>query len=177
MVFLPEIIEKEGTQCRSFRSSLTRLTGFLFGFSLCSLSRRRFQACHAKHHLHDCGLIYCLRFVGIECCVARHVISLPYHVTSYPRLAGKMAASEVEESEVVKTLSVTLGISSEIIAQLASLGEDAATVLLKAKQVFDEYSSKEEKYRTDMASLRRARVDAGLNFSVISVTNMPETLN
>lgn len=98
-------------------------------------------------------------------------------MTSYPRLAGKMAASVVEESEVVKTLSVTLGISSEIIAQLASLGEDAATVLLKAKQVFDEYSSKEEKYRTDMASLRRARVDAGLNFSVIFVTNMPETLN
>lgn len=98
-------------------------------------------------------------------------------MTSYPRLAGKMAASAVEESEVVKTLSVTLGISSEIVAQLASLGEDAATVLLKAKQVFDEYSSKEEKYRTDMASLRRARVDAGLNFSVISVTNMPETLN
>lgn len=96
-------------------------------------------------------------------------------MTSYPRLACKMAASA--ESEVVKTLSVTLGISSEIIAQLASLGEDAATVLLKAKQVFDEYSSKEEKYRTDMASLRRARVDAGLNFSVISVTNMPETLN
>ena len=80
-----------------------------------------------------------------------------------------MAASAVEESEVVKTLSVTLGISSEIVAQLASLGEDAATVLLKVKQVFDEHSNKDEKYRSDMASLRRARVDAGLNFSVISV--------
>ncbi|XP_020609857.1 nucleoprotein TPR-like isoform X1 [Orbicella faveolata] len=78
-----------------------------------------------------------------------------------------MAASAVEESEVVKTLSVTLGISSETIAQLASLSEDAATVLLKVKQVFDEHSNKDEKYRSDMASLRRARVDAEQQFSQI----------
>jgi len=87
-----------------------------------------------------------------------------------------MAASEVEESEVVKTLSVTLGISNEIIAQLASSSEDAATVLLKIKQLFDEHSNKDEKCRSDMASLRRARVDAGLNLSVISETNMPKSL-
>ena len=91
------------------------------------------------------------------------------------RQAAKMAAS-VGESEIVKTLSVTLGISNEIIAQLASSSEDAATVLLKVKQVFDEYSSKDEKNRSDMATLRRARVDAGLNFSVISVTNMLRVL-
>lgn len=108
---------------------------------------------------------------------------LTHHV-KYPTLhpvlliapSSKMAASAVEESEVVKTLSVTLGVSNEIIAQLASLSEDAATVLLKVKQVFDEYSTKDEKYRSDMAALRRARVDAGLDFSVISVTNMPKAL-
>lgn len=83
-----------------------------------------------------------------------------------------MAASEVEESEVVKTLSVTLGISNEIIAQLASSSEDAATVLLKIKQLFDEHTNKDDKCRSDMASLRRARVDAGLNLSVVSETNM-----
>ena len=77
-----------------------------------------------------------------------------------------MAASAVEESEVVKTLSDSLGIPKDIIAQLASLNEDSATVLLKVKQVFDEHSSKDEKYRSDMGALRRARVDAGLNFSV-----------
>lgn len=82
-----------------------------------------------------------------------------------------MAASAVEESEVVKTLSVNLGISKDVIAQLASLNEDTATVLLKVKQVFDEHSSKDEKYRSDMGALRRARVDAGLNFAVKFDTN------
>ena len=72
-----------------------------------------------------------------------------------------MAASAVEESEVVKTLSVILGISKDVIAQLASVNEDAATFLLKVKQVVDEYASKDEKIRLDMAALRRARVDAG----------------
>lgn len=72
-----------------------------------------------------------------------------------------MAASAVEESEVVTTLSVNLGISKEVIAQFASLNEDAASVLLKVKQVLDENSSKDEKYRSDMGNLRRARVDAG----------------
>lgn len=86
-----------------------------------------------------------------------------------------MAASAIEESEVVKSLSVTLGISSEIIAQLGSSSEDAGTVLLKIKQLFDEHSNKDEKCRSDMASLRRARVDAGLNLSVISETNMPKS--
>ena len=86
-----------------------------------------------------------------------------------------MAASEVEESEVVQTLSVTLGISNEIIAQLASSSEDAATVLLKIKQLFDEHTNKDDKCRSDMASLRRARVDAGLNLSVISETNIPKS--
>ena len=75
-----------------------------------------------------------------------------------------MAASAAEESEVVKTLSATLGISNEIVAQVASSSEDAATVLLKVKEGFDEYSNKDEKYRSDMAGLRRARVDAGFNF-------------
>lgn len=79
------------------------------------------------------------------------------------RKAAKMAASEVEESEVVKTLSDTLGISKEIIAQIAGLSEDSATVVLKVKQVLDEQASKDEKYRSDMGALRRARVDAGLN--------------
>ncbi|KAJ7387616.1 hypothetical protein OS493_000951 [Desmophyllum pertusum] len=78
-----------------------------------------------------------------------------------------MAASAVEESEVVTTLSVNLGISKEVIAQFASLNEDAASVLLKVKQVLDENSSKDEKYRSDMSTLRRARVDAEQQFSQI----------
>ena len=76
-----------------------------------------------------------------------------------------MAASVIEGSEVVTTLSVSLGISKEVIAQIASLNEDAATVLRRVKDVFDERSSSDEKYRTDMANLRRARVNAGLSFA------------
>lgn len=73
-----------------------------------------------------------------------------------------MAASAIEESEVVTTLSVTLNISKEVIAQIASSSEDAATVLRKVKEVLDERASNDEKYRADMANLRRARVNAGL---------------
>ena len=75
-----------------------------------------------------------------------------------------MAASAIEESEVVTTLSVTLNISKEVIAQIASSSEDAAIVLRKVKEVFDERASSDEKYRADMANLRRARVNAGLWF-------------
>ncbi|CAH3109789.1 unnamed protein product [Pocillopora meandrina] len=78
-----------------------------------------------------------------------------------------MAASAAEESEVVTTLSVILGISRELIAQLATKHEDATVFLLKVKQMFDEYSSKEEKIRSDMATLRRARVDAEQQFNQI----------
>lgn len=60
------------------------------------------------------------------------------------------------------TLSVTLNISKEVIAQIASSSEDAATVLRKVKEVLDERASNDEKYRADMANLRRARVNAGL---------------
>ena len=73
-----------------------------------------------------------------------------------------MAASAIEESEVVTTLSVTLNISKEVIAQIASSSEDAATALRKVKEVLDERASNDEKYRADMANLRRARVNAGL---------------
>ena len=73
-----------------------------------------------------------------------------------------MAASAIEESEVVTTLSATLNISKEVIAQIASSSEDAATVLRKVKEVLDERASNDEKYRADMANLRRARVNAGL---------------
>ena len=73
-----------------------------------------------------------------------------------------MAASAIEESEVVTTLSVTLNISKDVIAQIASSSEDAATVLRKVKEVLDERASSDEKYRADMANLRRARVNAGL---------------
>lgn len=73
-----------------------------------------------------------------------------------------MAASAIEESEVVTTLSVTLNISKEVIAHIASSSEDAATVLRKVKEVLDERASNDEKYRADMANLRRARVNAGL---------------
>ena len=75
-----------------------------------------------------------------------------------------MAASAVEESEVTTTLSVSLGLSKEVIAQIASLNEDAATLLRRVKEIFDERSSNDEKYRLDMANLRRARVNAGLSF-------------
>lgn len=75
-----------------------------------------------------------------------------------------MAASAIEESEVVTTLSVTLNISKEVVAQIASSSEDAATVLRKVKEVFDKRASNDEKYRADMANLRRARVNAGLCF-------------
>lgn len=85
------------------------------------------------------------------------------------RLTVKMAASVAEESEVVTTLSVILGISRELIAQLATKHEDATVFLRKVKQMFDEYSSKEEKIRSDMATLRRARVDAGLYFFPFNV--------
>lgn len=85
------------------------------------------------------------------------------------RLTAKMAASVAEESEVVPTLSVILGISRELIAQFATRHEDATVFLLKVKQMFDEYSSKEEKIRSDMATLRRARVDAGLYFFPFNV--------
>ncbi|CAH3021550.1 unnamed protein product [Porites evermanni] len=78
-----------------------------------------------------------------------------------------MAASAIEESEVVTTLSVTLNISKEVIAQIASSSEDAATVLRKVKEVFDERASNDEKYRADMANLRRARVNAEQQFSQI----------
>ena len=91
---------------------------------------------------------------------------IPHCITSFSsRQAAKMAASAVEGSEVVTTLSVSLGISKEVIAQIASLNEDAATVLRRVKDVFDERSSSDEKYRTDMANLRRARVNAGLSFA------------
>ena len=60
------------------------------------------------------------------------------------------------------TLSATLNISKEVIAQIASSSEDAATVLRKVKEVLDERASNDEKYRADMANLRRARVNAGL---------------
>lgn len=76
-----------------------------------------------------------------------------------------MAASVVEESDVVTTLSVSLGISKEIIAQITSLNEGVATVLHRVKDVFDERAACDEKYRSDMANLRRARVNAGLRFS------------
>lgn len=75
-----------------------------------------------------------------------------------------MAASALEESEVATTLSVTLNISKEVVAQIASSSEDAATVLRKVKEVFDKRTSNDEKYRADMANLRRARVNAGLCF-------------
>jgi len=78
-----------------------------------------------------------------------------------------MAASAVEESEVVTSLSVLLGISKEVIAQTVSLNEDAATVLRRAKDVLDERAANDEKYRSDMANLRRARVNAGLCFCLV----------
>lgn len=81
-----------------------------------------------------------------------------------PLKAAKMAASALEESEVATTLSVTLNISKEVVAQIASSSEDAATVLRKVKEVFDKRASNDEKYRADMANLRRARVNAGLCF-------------
>ena len=78
-----------------------------------------------------------------------------------------MAASAIEESEVVTTLSVSLNISKDVIAHIASLSEDTAAVLRRVKEVFDERTSSDEKYRLDMANLRRARVNAGLCFSVL----------
>ena len=80
-----------------------------------------------------------------------------------------MAASVVvEESEVVTSLSHSLRISKDVLAQIANQSEDAASVLDRVKAVFDEYVSSEEKYRLDMANLRRARVNAGLSFFVFA---------
>ena len=94
------------------------------------------------------------------------------HIRSHTALrvhVSKMAASAVavEESEVVTALSHSLGISKEILANVASYNEDSASVLGRVKAVFDERASSEEKYRLDMANLRRARVNAGLRFLAV----------
>jgi len=47
------------------------------------------------------------------------------------------------------------------------LNEDAATVLRRAKDVLDERAANDEKYRSDMANLRRARVNAEQQFNQI----------
>lgn len=77
---------------------------------------------------------------------------------------SKMAASAevMEESEVVASLSHSLGISKDVLAKIASQNEETASVFSKAKAVFEELASSKEKYRLDMANLRRARVNAGL---------------
>ena len=62
-------------------------------------------------------------------------------------------------------LSTNLGLPSEEIASLANRSEECTTLLLKMKNYCKGQVSKEEKYRSEIASLRRARVNAGLTLS------------
>lgn len=72
------------------------------------------------------------------------------------------SAEATAEGEVVTSLSHFLGISKDVLTKIASQNEETASALRKARTVFEELASSEEKYRLDMANLRRARVNAGL---------------
>ena len=66
-------------------------------------------------------------------------------------------------AELEDSLSAALEISKEVITQVASLSEDATTVLRKCNDAFDKHTSQEAKWRSDLATLRRARVNSGSN--------------
>ncbi|XP_074635323.1 nucleoprotein TPR-like isoform X3 [Acropora palmata] len=77
------------------------------------------------------------------------------------------SAEATAEGEVVTSLSHFLGISKDVLIKIASQNEETASALKKARTVFEELASSEEKYRLDMANLRRARVNAEQQFSHI----------
>ena len=74
-----------------------------------------------------------------------------------------MAASnvEMEPEDDFQVLSLHFGIPKETLIRITETSGDADNLVKECGVYLKEQSKKEQKWRTEMTSLRRARVNAG----------------